>query len=142
MRKARSNARWARRTAKPRLRSDPELVKTFLREQLDALEGELKAAGFPEAPMQVFQEKRAQAEWWMRFAEAELALRKKYGVTFAGGRHAEEIARKRGYVVVIGHPRDSTIAVLKEWIPKAKGRGVEIVRVSAISTSSSPPSER
>lgn len=45
---------------------------------------------------------------------------------------AEHIARKKGYAVVIGHPKDSTIAALKEWLPGAKARGVEIVKMSAL----------
>ncbi len=47
-------------------------------------------------------------------------------------RDLEKIARKRGYAIAIGHPRDSTIAVLKEWLPGLKERGFVLVPVSAV----------
>ncbi|MCL2439217.1 MAG: divergent polysaccharide deacetylase family protein [Alphaproteobacteria bacterium] len=44
----------------------------------------------------------------------------------------ETIARKRGYAVAIGHPRPNTIAILKDWLKKAPGRGITVVPVSHI----------
>lgn len=44
----------------------------------------------------------------------------------------ERLARKQGYAIAIGHPRDATIEVLKTWIPEAQGRGLNIVPVTQI----------
>jgi uncharacterized protein len=44
----------------------------------------------------------------------------------------EHIARRRGFAVAIGHPRDATIAALRQWLPTLKERGLEVVPVSAI----------
>lgn len=44
----------------------------------------------------------------------------------------ERLARKYGHAIAIGHPRDATIEVLKEWIPQARDRGLAIVPVSAL----------
>lgn len=44
----------------------------------------------------------------------------------------EQMARKRGYAVAIGHPYDCTLAALKEWMPSAAGRGLDIVPLSAV----------
>lgn len=44
----------------------------------------------------------------------------------------ERLARKRGFAVAIGHPRDGTIRALTEWLPTAVTRGLRLVPVSAI----------
>lgn len=44
----------------------------------------------------------------------------------------EKTARNRGYAVGIGHPRDGTIAALKEWIPALEGRGFTLAPISQI----------
>ena len=44
----------------------------------------------------------------------------------------ERLARASGAAVAIGHPRDATIAALKEWIPLARARGLEFVPVSQV----------
>jgi hypothetical protein len=44
----------------------------------------------------------------------------------------EALARKQGYAIAIGHPRDATIEVLKTWIPQAKARGLNIVPVTML----------
>lgn len=44
----------------------------------------------------------------------------------------ERIARLRGFAVAIGHPKDATIHVLEDWIPKARAEGFEFVTVSAV----------
>ncbi len=47
-------------------------------------------------------------------------------------RELEEVATKKGFAVAIGHPRDATIEVLREWIPQAKARGFVLVPVSTL----------
>lgn len=44
----------------------------------------------------------------------------------------ERLARKRGYAIAIGHPRDGTITALAQWLPQAEARGVRLVPLSAI----------
>lgn len=44
----------------------------------------------------------------------------------------EKVARKNGYAVAIGHPRDATLNVLAEWIPRAQRDGFVLVPLSAI----------
>ncbi|MCD6309484.1 MAG: divergent polysaccharide deacetylase family protein, partial [Candidatus Eremiobacteraeota bacterium] len=45
---------------------------------------------------------------------------------------AKEIARKVGMVVVIGHPRNSTITALKEELPEIEKEGFELVSVKEL----------
>jgi polysaccharide deacetylase 2 family uncharacterized protein YibQ len=45
---------------------------------------------------------------------------------------AEALARQRGAAVAIGHPHDTTIAVLAERLPSLIARGVVLVPISAI----------
>ncbi len=47
-------------------------------------------------------------------------------------RQLEEIARKRGHAVGIGHPRDATIEVLSAWLPTAAEKGFALVPISAV----------
>jgi polysaccharide deacetylase 2 family uncharacterized protein YibQ len=44
----------------------------------------------------------------------------------------EEVARKRGYAIAIGHPHHATIAALTRWLPTLERRGFVLVPVSAI----------
>jgi len=44
----------------------------------------------------------------------------------------ERIARKRGYAVAIGHPRDATIEALAQWLPILAEKGLVLVPISAI----------
>ena len=44
----------------------------------------------------------------------------------------EEIAKRLGYAVGIGHPHDATIEVLSEWLQHAEERGFILVPISAI----------
>jgi len=44
----------------------------------------------------------------------------------------ERLARKRGVVIAIGHPREATIEVLKTWVPEALNRGLAIVPISTV----------
>lgn len=44
----------------------------------------------------------------------------------------EEIARRRGHAIAIGHPKDATIEALAEWLPDVRSRGFALVPVSAV----------
>jgi len=44
----------------------------------------------------------------------------------------EEIARRRGHAIAIGHPKDATIEALAEWLPDVQARGFALVPVSAV----------
>ena len=44
----------------------------------------------------------------------------------------EQVARRAGYAIAIGHPRDATLAVLAAWLPGFRERGFVLVPVSAI----------
>ena len=44
----------------------------------------------------------------------------------------EKVALEKGHGIAIGHPKEHTIAALKEWIPTLEARGFEIVPVSAL----------
>lgn len=44
----------------------------------------------------------------------------------------EKIARKAGTAIAIGHPRDNTLDVLEDWIPKAKAAGFTLVPLTAV----------
>jgi polysaccharide deacetylase 2 family uncharacterized protein YibQ len=46
--------------------------------------------------------------------------------------HAENIARRQGHAVAMGHPHDVTIEALKRWLPILDARGVALVPISAI----------
>ena len=50
----------------------------------------------------------------------------------------EAVANKQGYAIGIGHPKDNTLAALREWIPTLAGRGFEMVPVSAIVRTTEP----
>ena len=45
---------------------------------------------------------------------------------------AEEQAKKKGSVIVIGHPHDNTVAALAAWLPGLAERGVTLVPVTAV----------
>lgn len=47
-------------------------------------------------------------------------------------RRVEEIARKTGSAIAIGHPRETTLAALTEWLPKARAEGFQFVPISAL----------
>ncbi|MDR3441006.1 divergent polysaccharide deacetylase family protein [Telmatospirillum sp.] len=44
----------------------------------------------------------------------------------------EEMARKKGTAVAIGHPRDATIAALTAWLPTLAGKGLVLVPVTEV----------
>lgn len=44
----------------------------------------------------------------------------------------EQVAKKQGYAVAIGHPHDATIDALASWLPEVQKRGFVLVPVSAV----------
>ena len=44
----------------------------------------------------------------------------------------EQIARRRGSAVAIGHPHDATIEALRGWLPTLEQRGFVLVPISTI----------
>ncbi len=44
----------------------------------------------------------------------------------------EKIAKKRGYAIAIGHPRDNTIKALENWLPTLNKKGITSVPLSYI----------
>ena len=44
----------------------------------------------------------------------------------------EQLARRRGYAVAIGHPHDVTIDALRGWLPTLEERGFVLVPISAV----------
>ena len=46
--------------------------------------------------------------------------------------HTEDIARRQGYAVAIGHPRDATLKVLRTWLSGIDRRGFVLVPLSAV----------
>jgi polysaccharide deacetylase 2 family uncharacterized protein YibQ len=45
---------------------------------------------------------------------------------------AEEIARKKGYVIIIGHPHLETILVLEKWVASLESKEFNLVSVSEL----------
>src|SRR6266481_8450141 len=44
----------------------------------------------------------------------------------------EEVARQHGSAIAIGHPRDTTVATLKAWLPLLGEKGLALVPVSTV----------
>lgn len=44
----------------------------------------------------------------------------------------EQLARRRGFVIAIGHPHEATLSALAGWLPTLDGKGLIAVPVSAI----------
>lgn len=44
----------------------------------------------------------------------------------------EELARKKGNAIAIGHPRDATIAALTAWLPTLREKGLVLVPVTEV----------
>jgi polysaccharide deacetylase 2 family uncharacterized protein YibQ len=44
----------------------------------------------------------------------------------------ERLAKSQGFVVAIGHPHESTLQALGEWLPRAAERGITLAPASAI----------
>lgn len=45
---------------------------------------------------------------------------------------AEAIARRQGFVVVIGHPHEATLQALGEWLPGVAGKGLALAPATAV----------
>ncbi|WP_425402033.1 divergent polysaccharide deacetylase family protein [Kiloniella laminariae] len=45
---------------------------------------------------------------------------------------AERVARQHGHAIAIGHPHETTVRVLHDWIKAAEGRGIDVVPISKI----------
>lgn len=50
-------------------------------------------------------------------------------------RRIEEIARKSGSAIAIGHPRDTTLEALADWLPKTRAKGFQFVPISTLAKS-------
>ncbi|HEX4113312.1 MAG TPA: divergent polysaccharide deacetylase family protein, partial [Stellaceae bacterium] len=44
----------------------------------------------------------------------------------------EQVARRHGSAIAIGHPHPATLAVLRDWLPGAASRGVAIVPLTSV----------
>lgn len=78
------------------------------------------------------------------FAERSVFLDPLGGVTTVQSQlaEAEAVARRRGYVVAIGHPHDATLDALQAWLPRLDARGFLLAPLSmvvAARTVSPPP---
>lgn len=78
--------------------------------------------------------RRLALEFGIPFIKRDIFLDHHPGLGSAAAqlRKAEALALKRGYAVVIGHPRPDTIAALAAWLPLAVERGFAIVPLTAI----------
>jgi uncharacterized protein len=45
---------------------------------------------------------------------------------------AEAVARRQGFVVVIGHPHEATLQALGEWLPGVQGKGLALAPATAV----------
>ena len=68
------------------------------------------------------------------YAERDVFLDNELGLDYV--RHqlsqTEQIARRRGFAVAIGHPHDVTIEALRGWLPTLKQRGFALVPISTV----------
>ncbi|WP_247896290.1 divergent polysaccharide deacetylase family protein [Azospirillum argentinense] len=73
-------------------------------------------------------------EFQMPFAGRDIFLDNEMTVSAVRGQLAktEQVARKQGYAIAIGHPHDATIDALASWMPEVQKRGFVLVPVSAV----------
>ena len=45
---------------------------------------------------------------------------------------AEAVARRQGFVVAIGHPHETTLQALSEWLPTVQGKGLALAPATAV----------
>jgi polysaccharide deacetylase 2 family uncharacterized protein YibQ len=57
--------------------------------------------------------------------ESVAAVRRKLAET-------EDLARRQGYVVAIGHPHEATLQALAEWLPTLQAKGLVLAPASAV----------
>lgn len=55
-----------------------------------------------------------------------------YDAVMAQLHRTEQVARKQGNAIAIGHPHDATIDALTAWLPTLKDKGLVLVPISAI----------
>jgi polysaccharide deacetylase 2 family uncharacterized protein YibQ len=46
--------------------------------------------------------------------------------------HVEEVARRKGVAIAIGHPKTNTVRAIKEWIPTLKAKGYDLVTIDEL----------
>lgn len=68
------------------------------------------------------------------FAERDVFLDNETSAGAVGDQlnHLEQVARRKGYAIAIGHPHDGTIEALAAWLPTVEQRGFVLVPVSRI----------
>ncbi|WP_247877085.1 divergent polysaccharide deacetylase family protein [Azospirillum brasilense] len=73
-------------------------------------------------------------EFQMPFAGRDIFLDNEMTVSAVRGQLAktEQVARRQGYAIAIGHPHDATIDALASWMPEVQKRGFVLVPVSAV----------
>ncbi|HEY1095758.1 MAG TPA: divergent polysaccharide deacetylase family protein [Alphaproteobacteria bacterium] len=47
-------------------------------------------------------------------------------------KQVEQVARKKGYAIAIGHPKEGTVTALQEWLPQIQQRNFALVPLSTI----------
>lgn len=70
----------------------------------------------------------------VKLAERNVFLDNKDNFDYIMGQlhQAEKIARSRGYVIAIGHPKAQTYEALKAWLPTLEEKGLKLVPLSKI----------
>lgn len=51
----------------------------------------------------------------------------------------EEIARRKGVAIAIGHPHDVTTDALRQWLPTLAAKGIQLVPLTAVMAQEAPP---
>ncbi len=74
------------------------------------------------------------AEKGVPFAERNIFLDNVNAVDAVNARLAEleRLARRQGFAVAIGHPRDATLEALAAWLPGLEAKGLVLVPLSAV----------
>jgi polysaccharide deacetylase 2 family uncharacterized protein YibQ len=67
-------------------------------------------------------------------AERDVFLDNELGLDYVRRQlvQTEQLARRQGYAVAIGHPHDVTIEALRGWLPSLEERGFALVPISAV----------
>lgn len=78
----------------------------------------------------------AQSAWdaGILMAERDIFLDHEENIAFVRSalRKTENAAKRQGYAIAIGHPKDFTIQGLQEWLPTLEAKGFELVPASAL----------
>ncbi|MGD2279465.1 MAG: divergent polysaccharide deacetylase family protein [Candidatus Omnitrophota bacterium] len=77
---------------------------------------------------------KAAGEKGVLFAKRDIFIDEKNDEDYIIGqmKKVEELARRKGYVIAIGHERPKTLKVLREVMPEMKERGIKFVTLSEI----------